>query len=425
MKGRFNLFQASMLRWREQHPYNGIHVFRVQSALDRARLEDAINDVVGSLGVGRVDIDTANRRYEYASETARIAVDVLPQGRTLETEIERQLNLPFPPSGRIDPLRFFALDRADRFDLGLAYDHVIAAGDSIVRLLKAIADRYAGHERATVMPGIDRYPPTYRSLFARHPFATLAGLRRIPAFVRTLRHAYRPRYPHGDALDMSFLQCRIEPAGVERLRGAAKRWDVTVNDLVMALLIAALAPFTEARHAKSRRNELAVASIVNIRGDCGKRARAAFGQFLSSFIVAHRAPPGVALETLARDVGAAAARVKREKLYLQTLIAMGTGGLAWRLLTREQRSRFHGKAYPVWAGMTSLNIDALWPAAPGLAPVPEYLRAGPTGPLVPLAVAVTTAAGRIELGLSFRRAAFTRDDIVKMAASMLTAVQAL
>jgi len=425
MKGRFNLFQASMLRWRDQHPYNGIHVFRMQGALDRGRLEQAINDVIGGLGVARVDIDAAHRHYEYADEPARVAVDLLPPGRTLEAEIERQLNLAFPPAGRVDPFRFFALDRGEQFDLGLAYDHVIAAGDSIVRLLKAIADRYAGHERATVMPGIDRYPPTYASLFARHTLATLAGMRRIPAFVRTLRHAYRPRYPHGDALDMSFLQCRIERAGVEALRRAAKRWDVTANDLVMALLIAALAPFTAARHANSRRNELAVASIVNIRGDCGKRARAAFGQFLSSFLVAHRAPPGVTLEALARDVGAAAARVKREKLYLQTLIAMGTGGLLWRFLGPEQRVRFHGKAYPVWAGMTSLNIDALWPAAPGVSPVPEYMRAGPTGPLVPLAVAVTTANGRLALGLSYRTAAFTRDDIARIAASIRTAVEAL
>src|SRR5512144_96898 len=204
MKGRFNLFQSSMLRWREQHPYNGIHVFRMARPLDRARLEQAIDDVIGSLGVARVDIDAAHRRYEYANEPARIAVDVLPAGRTLEAEIERQLNLPFPPSGRIDPFRFFALDRGGQFDLGLAYDHVIAAGDSIVRLLKAIADRYAGQERATVMPGIDRYPPAYASLFLRQAFATLAGLRRVPALVRTLRHAYRPRYPHGDRLDMAF-----------------------------------------------------------------------------------------------------------------------------------------------------------------------------------------------------------------------------
>ena len=29
MDGAFNLFQATMLRWRARHPYNAVHVARV------------------------------------------------------------------------------------------------------------------------------------------------------------------------------------------------------------------------------------------------------------------------------------------------------------------------------------------------------------------------------------------------------------
>ena len=154
---------------------------------------------------------------------------------------------------------------------------------------------------------------------------------------------------------MGFTRVRLSRPAVAALRETAKAWDVTVNDLLLALLLQTLSPLTEERRGKARRNELAVASIVNIRGDCGAAARGAFGQFLSSFHVTHPVPPGVSLENLARDIRRDTARVKREKLYLQTLVAMAAGGLAWRYLTPERRIRFHGKAYPVWGGISSLT----------------------------------------------------------------------
>ena len=42
MRGRLNLFQASMVRWREVHPYNGVHVIRIGKALAVAELQHAI-----------------------------------------------------------------------------------------------------------------------------------------------------------------------------------------------------------------------------------------------------------------------------------------------------------------------------------------------------------------------------------------------
>ncbi len=42
--------------------------------------------------------------------------------------------------------------------------------------------------------------------------------------------------------------------------------------------------------------------------------------------------------------------------------------------------RVYAKNYPVGAGMSSLNVNALWRAADG-APAPRYIRGVPTGPL--------------------------------------------
>jgi hypothetical protein len=426
VKGRLNLFQASMVRWRELHPYNAVHVMRIGKPLTVSVLQQAIDDVLARFGLTGLNLDIAKRRFEYEGGAAHAPVRLLPPGpdpaETVRAEIETQLNTPFARAGRIDPFRFFALDRGESFDLGLAYDHFIAAGDSIVVLLKAIGERYGGGTLPIASGARALYPPTYRRLFLRQLLPLLIGLRRIPAHVASFRRAYRPRYPYGHDGAMGFMRIRIDDPQVAVLRQTAKAWEVTINDLLLALLLQALSPLTEERRDQSRRNELAVASIVNIRGDCGAAARGAFGQFLSSFHVSHAVPPGVGLADLARDIRRATARVKREKLYLQTLFAMAAGGLTWRYLTPERRARFHGKAYPVWGGISSLHVDALWKEAAAGTATPEYVRAVPTGPLSPLVLAVTTVAGMLEIGISFRTAAFTRGQIDTMATSILDRV---
>jgi hypothetical protein len=434
MRGRLNLFQVAMLRWRELHPYNAVHVVRVARRLDLAALQRSIDGVLAESGLTGLTLDAGHRRYEWAGGPATSPVSVVPlvpgadPARAVDAEIERQLNARFPRAGAIDAFRFFVFDRGGEFDLGLSYDHFIAAGDSIVALLKAIVERGAGTAAGTAVPApaIERYPPTYGHLFRRQLAPALLGLRRIPAIADSFRRAFRPRYPHGNHTYNAFTHVRVEAAGVAALKRAAKAWGVTLNDLVLALLLQALAPLTEARRGERRRNRLAVASIVNIRGDCGDEARHAFGQFLSSFLVSHPVPPGVGLETLARDVRAETARIKREKLYLQTLLAMGGSGIFWRWLSPRRRAHFHGKAYPVWAGTSALNVDALWGAATATdadaARAPGYVRAIPTGPLAPMAVAVTTAGGAIALGISYRPAAFTRDDVARISASILNGI---
>ena len=82
-----------------------------------------------------------------------------------------------------------------------------------------------------------------------------------------------------------------------------------------------------------RRRELAVASIVNARDDFGADPRRTFGQFLASFRIAHPVPEGIGLRELVQDVHAETTRIKRHKLYLQTIVALGLSSLMWRFLS--------------------------------------------------------------------------------------------
>jgi hypothetical protein len=332
--------------------------------------------------------------------------------------------VPFPRDGPFIPFRFFVVDAGSQFHLALTYDHFIAAGDSIVVLMHGLWAAYCGREDGKARPFL-RYPATCARLFRRHPGAALRGFRRLPEMAASCRRSVRPRYPGEPDPRNAFACFRVDPPEFAALIRAAKAWGVTVNDLLMAILLQVLEPIAGDRPPGDRRRELAVASIVNLRQDFGYDPNTTFGQFLSSFRVAHPVPPGAPLQQLARDVHAETTRIKREKLYLQSLIAIGAIGAVWRFLTPGQRQRFYAKNYPAWGAITMINVDPLWAGAGGPVPTPEYLRAVSTGPLTPLVVAVSTGAGVLHAGISYRTAAFAPAVVAKIMAGIVDCARRL
>ena len=66
MKGKLNLFQAAMIRWREMHPYNAVHVVHVPRPLDAPRLEAGIRRRLEELGLTGLGLDRRRLRYEWS-----------------------------------------------------------------------------------------------------------------------------------------------------------------------------------------------------------------------------------------------------------------------------------------------------------------------------------------------------------------------
>ena len=72
-----------------------------------------------------------------------------------------------------------------------------------------------------------------------------------------------------------------------------------------------------------------------------------------------------------------------------------------------------------------LNVDALWQENGAVDPSPPYVRAVSTGPLAPLVVAVTTAGGALEAGISYRTGAFEDGTVENIADRVLDALTAM
>lgn len=430
MEGRLNLFQRMMLRWRELHPYNPVHVVLIPAPLDRARLQACIDRQLESLGLTGLVVDLKRWRFRYDGGPANADLSVRAAGGdpmgVLASEIEREFNTRFPAEPKTTPFRFVAVDAGGEFHLALAYDHFVAGGDSIALLLRDIAERYTGDAPAgAAAQPLEIYPATYRSLLLRHPLWVLRGLAGLPRMVASSRRSFRPRNESAGDQYNAFKLFSLGPGALTGLRGAGRAWGVTFNDLLLTSALLALAPLSPERARQPRRRELAVASIVNIRDDFGSAARAALSPFLASFRVLHPVPAGIGLRELVQAVHAETARVKAKRGDLLSLLALGVSELMWPFLSLHQRARFFVKYYPVWAGVTTLNVNALWGSGDGRDARFDYLRAVPTGPLCPMVFAVTSMKDDLHVGVSYRTAAFSKAAIDGVANEFVRCIESL
>jgi hypothetical protein len=403
---RLNLFQCAMLRWRELHPYCAAHVVAVRAPFDAARLRTTLAGVLEDCGLAGFSLDATRRRCAFGGGAAQVDLRVLERGAraaldVAADEIAASINRPFPAAGAYDPFRFFAVADGDGFLAGVVYDHIVAGGDSIAVLMTDVAARYvAQRPQDVVLPPLALPRTTCRGLFARYPGALVRGFAALPGLLRGWRSVVRPKLADPADGRNGFVHFGVDAGDYARLRAKAKSLGVTTNDVLLAAVMLAVAPLAGRRDPSRRRHAVAVATIVNLRGDFQPPATQTFGQFLSSFRVVHKLPEGTPLDSLARDLGAQTAHARRDRLHFLTLLAMGLAGALWRVASLPRRERLYLKYHPVLAGVTPLNVDALrrhGSAAPG-----DYLRAASTGPMAPLVVALTTSGGALRVGITYR-----------------------
>jgi hypothetical protein len=111
---------------------------------------------------------------------------------------------------------------------------------------------------------------------------------------------------------------------------------------------------------------------------------------------------------------------------LQSIVALGASALLWRWLSVERRHGLYPKHFPVWAGITALNVNPIWARSAAADTTQfDYLRAVPTGPLCPLVFAVTTAHDVLHIGIAFRTAAYSRAAVDGLAADFMRGVEQL
>ncbi|HAM52866.1 MAG TPA: hypothetical protein DCP92_20020 [Nitrospiraceae bacterium] len=428
MAGKLNIFQKTLLQWNTMYPYNAVHLVRVPLHLDKVRLTHSINSQLENCGLTGLSIDDRKGAFHYYGGPALSEIKVV-QGEkdpraVLREETEEQLNMPFTGKAPMNPFRFFAVQEENAFYLGLVYFHVIAGAESIVFLLKRIVNSYMDKDAPGLSLPLSLYPRGYFHHFKIKPKPLLGWLSTLPSFISELRKSFRPPYTdRGDqSVGVSFFS--LEPDRFHALVRSGKRWGVTLNDIFLALLLKAISPFAQDRKHASRRKMISVASIVNIRRDLDLDMQTIFGVFLGSFIVSHAVPEGIRIEDLVRDIHRQTDRIKKYQLYIRTTIGLALAQLLIPLFSPLRQRSFYPKYYPLWAGITNINLNVLWKHGDEDIGV-DYFRAVSTGPVSPLVFSITTVNDVLNIGVSFKTSVFSQEDVDKVIATFLNSIDTL
>ena len=422
MPGQLNAFQLSMLQWNDLHPYNAVHVVRIAEPLDLRRLQSAIDQTLEGMGLTGLLIDRRAASYRYdggaAGAEIRLAGTDTRSAWGCEEEIERQLNTPFASDGSFSPFRFFVTTAAGAFSLGLVYFHPVADALSIVPMLKEIVDAYREPRAPSRAVTVDRYPRRWAASLYRRPSALAAKLASLPGSIRQMRSTCRPAYRDAGDMNNKFVCFSLDQPILAGIIRAAKDWNVTLNDLFLALLLQGLARLATDRAGAGRRRNLALGCIVNTRRDLGLEGKPVFGMFLGSFVVHHAVPAQIQLPDLARAVARQTRAIKQKRLYLGSSLELTFGRLMMALFAERRRKRLYQKHYPLWGGITNMNLNALWPQPEQSRPV-DYLRAVSTGPVTPLVASISTIGHVASIGLSYRTTVFVAPDIGRVIAAFV------
>lgn len=417
---RFNLFQQSMLRWDTLHPYNAVHAVRVLGPARVDALRTAAWEVARDAELGELALNFFRTAYEYRPLQV-VRVQEFTPGQSNEARlaeiITEEINTPF--YGDVHhPIRWTVFNEIDgkAHHVVLCYHHAISDAFGIERLLAAVLRRYldlpAGAEDAGLTTRLTRLDRSLRPTtgILDHVIGQIG----LAIRHREMRRAHKmPDERLGG--DYTAVALRTAPDGLmERLAAGCKRRNVGVNDALIAAFASAIAEQTPDRHESRRRKYIAMATVVSSRRSLSPEQANDFGVCLSSILAVLRRPD-IPIDELVRDVArqTRALKTNPSRAAAETnLRYFSTRWLWWMAAVKHER-RSYRRVFPVCGGVSTVYVDENRFA--DLAPhVSRYIRACPTGPVMPLLLGPTIFKGRLELGLTYRIACRTHSQAEAM-----------
>lgn len=366
-----------MRGWSELAPYNFIHALRFDEPAEVERWRAATVEALTRLGLGAAAL---------VIETPRTEIDA---------HFEAELNRGFA-AGDL-PLRFFVIETRGGHWFGVVLDHWFADDFSSRALLQQIHASYRAVESTELFWAQTTSPcrpwlTEWSSFFKQA--AALRRARRIPL----KKH-----------LDFTVGAFRVElpKAILEAVRACAKEQRATVHDVFLAAAAQACS-LAYPRQLDSRRAGIGLASAMDLRRFETGAARDGLGLRISQYAIVEDEPEGLPLPALVTRI----ARKTRELKNTSGWACFVAGVLFWRLArSRKAKATLYQRGAPFAAGLSNVNLSGSWIEQSGIA---EFRRVGPTGPVVPLVLMITTFRGRIFVDATYRGAAMGRPDAERL-----------
>jgi len=431
--GRLNAFQRVMLQWSELHPYNAAHTYRLSGPLSMPSLRQAVRDAFDHNGLGVVEIDPKGVWFRHEAEELSlpheievVAGDESPEER-LVAHLAGELNRPFERP-RCRPFRFSVVDAGPASHyVSLIYDHWAADSIGARLVMRHVLGRYLGLDIPENEEPLDLYPGTYREVFAHR----LQGHRLAWPMLRSIqswlgnRSTWRVAYASAHQMEVGYELYRARPGTVQQVRQFAKDNEASVNDVFLAALCLAMAPFLPKRFSKAKSRNMTLGTIVDTRLDSSEDLSESLGTFLGYYLVRVAGEGKVGLDELTRRIAVATRAKKEQRSYLDSAVNLRVASAIWPRLKPESRLHFTRRALPLTAGISNVHLRGSWIEREGAGRILDFSRAVSNGPALPLVVSPTTIRDQMNIAVSYRMTGFSQFKIDGIMESFLKQLETL
>jgi hypothetical protein len=431
--GRLNAFQRVMLQWSELYPYNAAHTYRLAGPLCLQSLRQAIRDAFDHNGLGVAEIDPNGVWYRHESddsphlpEVELVAGEELPEDR-LAAQIARELNRPFARP-RCRPFRFSVVDAGPASHyVSLTYDHWAADSVGARLVMRHVLGRYLGLDIPENEETLDLYPGTYREVFAHR----LQGRHLAWPMLRSIRSwldnrsTSRVAYASARQMAVGYALYGVRPGTVEEVRRFARNNEASVNDVFLAALCRAMAPFLPRRFSKAGARDMTLGTIVDTRADASEDLGQSLGTFLGYYLVRVAGGGKVGLDELTRRIAVATRVKKQRRSYLDSAVNLRVASAIWPRLKPDVRAHFARWALPLTASISNVHLRGSWIERQGAGRILDFHRAASNGPAVPLVVSPTTLGDQMNIAVSYRVTGFSQSRIDGIMQSFLEQLETL
>ena len=333
---------------------------------------------------------------------------------TLEAHLNAAVNRAFADDEL--PIRFFVLPLTDRgHAFGAVYDHWIADSRAMRELMRRVYLRYS-RKGVAGLPRLTVNAPSMRESYGRKLGAWPSLTALSVATQALVRHSRCHRMNLTDPVDVSsrVLVRELRPGLIERVHAFAKARAVSVNDVFLGVLGQVMGEHTAAdryqarvRLLPSRRNQVGLGTIMDIRAAANQDLDHVFGLYLSNYVTFLKRPEATPLAQQVERIGHRTREMKQKGQVVRAFSSLKIARTNW-ILAHNQRAQalnIH-KLAPTVAGISNVNMTGSWADGGQDGEVVDYLRTGPTGPLVPLVLTLTTIGSRLHLSMTYRTTAF-------------------
>lgn len=406
---QLNDYQQLMLRLSHLSPYNAVHSVLMRP-VPLVVLQQAVNQAILKLGLGRPYFSDDYQQVCFSKPSESLQIELLE--RPLVRHIENEMNCSFAPNAF--PVRFFVIVEPSRYYFSLTYDHWIGDAYSISCLMALIFAYVNGQETSPLTLVAPSIETCFRPIYKRRIF-----FQRFCAGIQSFfRFSFAYRSSIGDETQTEsgcYLQC-FEKETLSQLRVICKAQSITLNDLFLTILARVFGKLTEEKRAnikkkrfKPKRDRIVIAVIANIRNKSQISLLNVFGLFLGFFYLSFKSPEQITPEALSQSIHLKTQKAKNKSCAVKQYLLFKLQRYWWDRSKKMSQYRLFNKNTPITVGLSNLDLNQSETVL--LESAHHYVRFSPTSVVCPIVFNLTTFNDQLSLGINFRKACYTSDDI--------------